>query len=1259
MRLPYFNRFSTLLFIQQLILASSIFAQGISLTPSSPAVNVGGSITINADRPVKFSFYGYGSLSSQTSTSVVFNAVSSGAYPQHLWNGCMVGPNDSVFNMVVNKLPVDANSAAWTPFILSNGMTMGYKWGLNLVDSSTPMAPQQFADTPQLNGVSFPNIPQTSLKRQNGAYTTDARVDHHILSLNTQTCQFYETNQQGIASSQCPTCTADRGWTYASTSYALPAVGSGSAARSGLPLAALTVHISEIRAGHISHALRFTACSACVSPDFRWPATASNGQQSGAPPIGTRFRLKSSFSTAGFPTAAQRILVALQQYGMILAGPGPDGEIALSTDVTQDPSTMQALQSLTGGVLNASNFEVVDESSYMLSPTSSVVNPRNVYSNPVSFALLTVTDAANSKNVVNLPIAVQPPMVGTPEPTITVQAGTPAFQVPNWVTGSSNQSVTWSISPSNGSAGTVSSTGIYTPPAAVSSLQSATLTLTSAANTIPYATTSVVVKVIPAGAIRIDAGSSVSTVDDRGLTWLADMASESGNYTVVSDASASNAWSNTINHAIWQTYKYTAGDDIFYKFRVPNGSYAVQMMLGVGECSGSFAGQPTSNGLSWGPLNLQSQASIVNANWDFSLPIQDQCQTPETSSMLAQVTDNTLTVAVRATGGDGQHTAPLLNGLTITPVGSSAASNSSFTQASNPNATPTVAIQDLDSNCGQPGYNCRAAFQNAFNMFAAAGGGTLTLPAGTYFVDFPELAQNVTSAPWFTAGSLIAVPPNTTIQGHLNATGVPDSVIQWQSTSAPIFTFAKASNSSMKNLRVTFVGTTATNFPYGDVVLLRALGYNATYPHQNTMSGGNYEMFTFAMVFDSDNTLFNNITFDSATRDNNHVTGSVINVKGKGVVLGGGGGLTALANGNQISNILISNYLNGFTVSGQNAFTMSNISGDWRGSNAGGGPGHLIYTTDTYDIDPNGNLIAIIPSTNVTLQNISEGPNTFDNTNAGGTLAIKCINGGVVNNITSQHPVGLIQTLYEDVNVTFSNMTWSSNYDLCANYPNNCAGPIIYSTGSSSQAFPIQNLTFNNVNLTSTVTPISVLLMGDGLTVNGMNIKTPPIFLPNQVAKTAVLGLKATAQANVTNFTYTPLITSFDPNGNYNNPLVGWNPTSNVTAQVNINWPSSIPVPTGKSIISSGFQTANNNKLSTRPYCPTRAWLKVGRGSLSQKRKGRRPISISTHANRSAADWHHRINEPIENTWKQRSEDHRHRIWSLGDRRPGLAVFLG
>lgn len=1182
----HLSRFETRLNIAALffLFHSHLFAQTIQITPASPSVSTGGSVTITADRPAEFSLNGYGSLSAKTATSVSYQAPS-GLYPQHLMNGCMVGPDDSVFNMSISSLPVDASSGQWTPFILSGGLSLGFKWGINVINNSTPMAAQNFETTTQLNGTPFPALPQTAQKRENGAYTTDEALDHHMISLNTQTCQFYETNQQGIPLSKCSSCTAESGWTYASTSYALPstASGGGSADEAGLPLAALTVHLSEFYASHISHALRFTLCNACVGPGVRWPATTSAGSESGAPPVGTRFRLKPSFDISTFPTAAQRVLAALQQYGMILAGTGPDSEIAFATDVTEDNGIMEALQSLTGGALTSSDFEVVDESSYMLSSTSGAVNPSNPYQSPIRFAVLTVKDAANASDVVEVPIALQPVMVGTPEARLFVQAGTPGFAIPSWVTGSSSQSVTWTMNPSSG-VGSISSSGVYTPPASTGSPQNVSLTLASPANTIPFATSNVYITVVPAGVIRIDTGSTVTTEDERGLTWLADLGAETGNYTMVSDTSSSqNAWSGVYNPAVWQTYRQTGGSDMLYKFMVPNGTYAVQMMFGIGNCEGSFAGQGPASGLLWGALDLQSQSTLVDTNWNFGAPIHYDCQTPETASMLAQVTNNTLTLAVRATGGNGQHTAPLLNGLTITPVAASALSNPSFTMTSNPSAGafPSFSVRDLDPKCGQSGYNCRTAIQSAFGLFAQAGGGTLNFPAGTFLIDFPELAQNTATGPWFTASDLLVVPPNTTIQGTVGTGNNPESILQWSSTSLPIFIFARASHSSLQNLQANFIGSMPSQFPYGDVMLLDVLGYNTEYQHENEMCGTSGEMFNFAFVFDSDYVTFNNLLFDSATHDDNHIIGSAIDLKGKGVITNGGGGLTALANGNQITNIQIRDFLGGMTVSGQHGLMVSNISADHRGSSGVGPPGHLLYLTDTFQANSDGTTIADLESTNVTVQNVSEGPDTYSNANAGGTLAIKSVNGGTFTNVTSQHPEGLIQTLWEDQNLTFSNMTWQSSYNLCENVPGNCITPVIYSTETDTQFYPLENLTFKNISLTSTVTPITALLMGNGITVNGFNISTPPTFLPGQTSKMAVLSVKSTNAANVTNYTYTPLIKSYSATTNYNNPFMAWHASSNAHAAVTIDWPSSIPVPTGAPIISSGYQDSNSNNTVT------------------------------------------------------------------------------
>jgi hypothetical protein len=73
----------------------------------------------------------------------------------------------------------------------------------------------------------------------------------------------------------------------------------------------------------IDHALRFTAEG--IRNTYVYPARHSDGRSASkdAPPMGSRFRLRASFDTSGFPPQAKVVLDALKQYGMILADSGP------------------------------------------------------------------------------------------------------------------------------------------------------------------------------------------------------------------------------------------------------------------------------------------------------------------------------------------------------------------------------------------------------------------------------------------------------------------------------------------------------------------------------------------------------------------------------------------------------------------------------------------------------------------------------------------------------------------------------------------------------------------------------------------------------------------------------------------------------------------------------------------------------------------------------------------------------------------------
>ncbi len=482
-------------------------------------------------------------------------------------------------------------------------------------------------------------------------------------------------------------------------------------------------------------------------------------------------------------------------------------------------------------------------------------------------------------------------------------------------------------------------------------------------------------------------------------------------------------------------------------------------------------------------------------------------------------------------------------------------------------------LQEFDRACGQPGHDCQHAFQFAFKTIARDGGGTLQLPAGTFPISFPGVAENVPGAAPIPPQSLILVPSNTIIEGHVGSNGASDSIIEWHNTSIPTFMFVKANHSGMHNLHIRFTGTMAKAYPFGDVTMLKALGYHPTFPHANQMSGNNAELFSFAYIFDSDYCTFDHLLFDSATRDNDHAFAMAINLKGKGVVENDGGGLSQLAESNHITNIQVYDYNNAFLVAGQNNLLVENITADRRGSVPHSAPGHVLYTTSNMHWAMNGHLVKVLMSAHAIIRNINEGSNTYSNASSGGTLAPKFLDGAQISNVHSTHPEGLIQTIFADQNVTFSDMTWESHYPLCEKVPENCATPAIYTTGTPAEFPQTKNITLRNIKLVSTASPTSVVLMGDGLQVQDLHITAPPDFLPGQKATSSVLSVKATNGAVIKGYVFTPVLDHYDPSKRYNTPFTGWNPSKNVQAEVTVKWPKNVPVPDTKTaVVAPGFQ---------------------------------------------------------------------------------------
>ncbi len=660
-----------------LLLQFIAFAQTPTLTPSAPIASAGQSITITSNTNVTWTLAGSGTLSNQTPTSVTYTAPAS-VIPQSQMLGCPVMPNDSVFNTPITALPVHASSATWTANMSTLGITILPSWGITYADASTPTANiKPYYD----NGSSFPtfSIPfpgrGPGLKRENGNYVGVTHYnnpnDHHSLIVRANDCSFFEmyddrinfetfTCQDGVTTGCNANSVNEYGWGGGVNPYAMPTQSTDAA---GLPLAPLSYHLDEIKSGTIKHAIRFTASIGYIN-GLVWPAVTANAASPDSPPYGARFRLKTAAN--GGPNLTSvcssnsilnndcvTMLTALQQYGMMLADIGGNNELEAVTDLTEDPVTRAAMGLIAAANIGPKSFDVVDESSLQpqtangfIASNSYQVDPGNPYVQPSSYALISATPATGS--AVKVPVALQGTAIGLNSNVLTIQAGTwGSYPIKSWVNPSTlSQAVTWSLVSGVGS---ITSAGVYTPPATTTAGNTAVLKVTAAADA--NAVNDVYVTVLPAGAnpagtIRIDTGSRTGVTDGNGNIWSPDAGMETGISNTLSSDYPS--WSSSYpDHGVYESSVYTYGHDMVYNLVVPNGNYKVRYMFGAewnGQRSplGSF---PES--LSSAPYLLETQGVIKAHYYDWNWAAQYQIATPTDTYVPARVTNNVLTVAVR------------------------------------------------------------------------------------------------------------------------------------------------------------------------------------------------------------------------------------------------------------------------------------------------------------------------------------------------------------------------------------------------------------------------------------------------------------------------------------------------------------------------------------------------------------------------------------------------------------------------------------
>ncbi|BDU72625.1 hypothetical protein [Mesoterricola silvestris] len=273
-------------------------------------------------------------------------------------NGYLPFPGDSPWNQDVSGLPADPASAAIVAFVgaatglhadFGSGTYQGAPIGIPYAvvaggQTRVPVAYQAYGGESDPGPMPIPVPPPFE-----GADPTGTSGDRHVLVLDRDANFIYEL--YGSQLQPDGSWRADSGAIWDAASGALRPWGWTSADAAGLPLFPGLAKYDELASGAIRHALRLTVPAtrkAFVAPATHW---ASSDTSSGAPPMGTRFRLKAARDISGFPPQSRVILKALKTYGMILADNGSAWYLSGCPDARWDNTDLHALGGITGADL--------------------------------------------------------------------------------------------------------------------------------------------------------------------------------------------------------------------------------------------------------------------------------------------------------------------------------------------------------------------------------------------------------------------------------------------------------------------------------------------------------------------------------------------------------------------------------------------------------------------------------------------------------------------------------------------------------------------------------------------------------------------------------------------------------------------------------------------------------------------------------------------------------------------------------------------
>ena len=241
-------------------------------------------------------------------------------------NGCTAFPANNWWHADVAKLPVHTRSKQWLSHMSPTSRLhpdFGPSYGAQpvpyvipwtIVTNSHATHRVHFTYASESDDVRYPLGSDSKIEGGSGA-----SGDRHVIIVNKDTCRLYELWNVHHTSSGW---TAGSGATWLLTSNRLRPAGWTSADAAGLAILPGLLRWTEVKAGHVDHAIRFT--TDVTDRRYLWPARHQAGSVSNHayPPMGARFRLKASFPISSYRADTQVVLRAMKHYGLVLADNG-------------------------------------------------------------------------------------------------------------------------------------------------------------------------------------------------------------------------------------------------------------------------------------------------------------------------------------------------------------------------------------------------------------------------------------------------------------------------------------------------------------------------------------------------------------------------------------------------------------------------------------------------------------------------------------------------------------------------------------------------------------------------------------------------------------------------------------------------------------------------------------------------------------------------------------------------------------------------